>query len=450
MRSYHQSLVGSGKQWLLLSCVALSTLLIPGQAHFASADEDKPETITIDGVVTGRTIVELTADAKQLGGLEIQKILPSIELVKKGQPLVWFETKPLDKKMEDAETALKLAELTLKEAEFDYEAFVKSSELDLQAATRKRDRARQDYDYYQKVDRPGQLEQAEQSLISSRFSFESAREEYEQLLQMYKEDDLTEESEEIVLRRAKRSMESAGFGLKRAELRHKQTLETTIPRQDIDQKDAQTRAMMEFAKASQSIRTAQAKRKLEIQQSRRSFARQKADFETMQSERSKVVINSPINGIFVHGALENGRLPAKPVKLKAKSAVTGSQVLGTVVGIDGLQIVLDLTAEQHGKVKKGADCKIELAGQPGQPVKGRLAGLAGLPYAANKFRGGVAVLENVPPSAMLAPCKVTLPTTGGDSKASASDKPAKPAEKPAKGGKEKKGDKKHPQKEAKK
>ena len=210
MRSYHQSLVGSGKQWLLLSCVALSTLLIPGQSHLASADEDKPETITIDGVVTGRTIVELTADAKQLGGLEIQKILPSIELVKKGQPLVWFETKPLDKKMEDAETALKLAELTLKEAEFDYEAFVKSSELDLQAATRKRDRARQDYDYYQKVDRPGQLEQAEQSLISSRFSFESAREEYEQLLQMYKEDDLTEESEEIVLRRAKRSMESAG------------------------------------------------------------------------------------------------------------------------------------------------------------------------------------------------------------------------------------------------
>lgn len=450
MRSYHQSLVGSGKQWLLLSCVALSTLLIPGQSHLASADEDKPETITIDGVVTGRTIVEITTDAKQLGGLEIQKILPSIELVKKGQPLVWFETKPLDKKMEDAETALKLAELTLKEAEFDYEAFVKSSELDLQAATRKRDRARQDYDYYQKVDRPGQLEQAEQSLISSRFSFESAREEYEQLLQMYKEDDLTEESEEIVLRRAKRSMESAGFGLKRAELRHKQTLETTIPRQDIDQKDAQTRAMMEFAKASQSIRTAQAKRKLEIQQSRRSFARQKADFETMQSERSKVVINSPINGIFVHGALENGRLPAKPVKLKAKSAVTGSQVLGTVVGIDGLQIVLDLTAEQHGKVKKGADCKIELAGQPGQHVKGRLAGLAGLPYAANKFRGGVAVLANIPPSAMLAPCKVTLPTTGGDSEASASDKPAKPTEKSAKGGKEKKGDKKQPQKEAKK
>jgi hypothetical protein len=76
-----------------------------------------------------------------------------------------------------------------------------------------------------------------------------------------------------------------------------------------------------------------------------------------------------------------------------------------------------------------------------------LAGLAGLPYAANKFRGGVAVLENVPPSAMLAPCKVTLPTTGGDSEASASDKPA---EKPAKGGKEKKGDKKQPQKEAKK
>ena len=428
MRSYFQSLIHPGKQLLLLSCAAVSPFLTSGQSHLASADDDKAdqaETISIDGVVTGGTVVELTANTKQLSGLTIEKILPSIELVKKGQPLIWFETKALDKKLEDAETALKLAELTAKEAEFDYEAFVKSSELDLQAATRQRDRARQDHDYYQKVDRPGQLEQAEQSLISSRFSFESAREEYQQLLQMYKEDDLTEESEEIVLRRAKRSMESAAFSLKRAELRHKQTLETTIPRQDIDQKDAIARAMMAFAKSNQSIRNAQAKRKLEIQQSRRNFQRQKSDFETMQRERSKVVINSPINGIFVHGALENGRLPAKPVKLKAQSAVTGSQVLGTVVGIDDLHVALDLTAEQHGKVNKGADCKIELAGQPGQPVKGRLAGLAGLPYAANKFRGGVVVLANIPPSAMLAPCKVTLPTTGGKSDASATKKPAK-------------------------
>ena len=79
-------------------------------------------------------------------------------------------------------------------------------------------RARDDHKYYVEIERPLQEESTKRSLQSSERYLESATEELNQLLKMYKEDDLTEETEEIILKRQRYAVESAEFRLKSSKL----------------------------------------------------------------------------------------------------------------------------------------------------------------------------------------------------------------------------------------
>ena len=211
----------------LLSVAVFSTaiVMVAAGASVSIAEDDaksasdaKASTIKVPGVFQSVNEVEVSAGNEHLTELKIERIVPSGSAVTQGQVLVWFETENLNRKLRDAETDLQLAKLTMESDEFAHAQFLERLKLDRAKAKRTRDAAQQEYDNYQKVDRERSIEQAHFSLDSSKFSLESATEEYRQLEQMYKEDDLTEQSEEIVLRRAKRSMESAAFSLEGREI----------------------------------------------------------------------------------------------------------------------------------------------------------------------------------------------------------------------------------------
>ena len=119
----------------------------------------------------------------------------------------------LDKQIKEAEIELRLAQLKLDDDEYAHEQFLETQKLDRAAAELARKKAQQDYDNFVQVDRERQIKSAAYNLKSSQSTLENAKEELEQLEQMYKEDDLTEESEEIVLKRAKQSVEFAEYRL---------------------------------------------------------------------------------------------------------------------------------------------------------------------------------------------------------------------------------------------
>ena len=66
---------------------------------------------------------------------------------------------------------------------------------------------------------------------------------------MYTADDLTEETEEIVLKRARNEVEQGKFYLKSTELRTKKTVEQDIPRQEQQLTEAAKRAEIALGKA---------------------------------------------------------------------------------------------------------------------------------------------------------------------------------------------------------
>lgn len=357
----------------------------PSSASDGSDGKQAAVTVKVAGTFESVRPAEVTAGNEQLTELKIERVVPHGTRVSKGQTLVWFETKKLDEKIRDAETDLQLATLALEADQFAHAQFLKQQALDKAKADRTRQIAQQEFDNYRKVDRDRTIKQAKFSLKSSEFSLESATEEYRQLEQMYKEDDLTEESEEIVLRRAKRAMESAQFSLERTQIQTKRTIEQSVPRSDAEQEERLARAMIDHEQATNSMANDRKKREIELRRKQLKHKKQTEDVAKMRNERKRVVLQSPIDGIFFHGQVTRGKPPAKPVDLKEGTSVAGKQIVGVVVDPGRLQIRVDLPEEHLGTVQKGVTCKVVPKAMPDAALSGVVKSVGIVPFTAGKY-----------------------------------------------------------------
>ncbi len=361
------------------------------EANPESASDVKPENIKVNGVVEAIVAVEVSADTEQIESLEIKKIVPHGTKVNKGQNIVWFETEDIDKKVKDAETELRLAQLTLDDDEFNYEQFIEKQKLDRAAAQRARKQAQQSYDNFVQVDRERQGATAEYNLKSSKASLENAMEELEQLEQMYKEDDLTEESEEIVLKRARQSVEFAQYRLEGTEITSARAVKQDIPRAQAQQEDSLARAEMAHQKSIRELNSARQRQDIEMGQKRDKFKEQKEKFAELKEERKRVVLTSPIDGILIHGKLTRGKLSDKPSTLEEGSKVTPSQIVATVVDPGKLQIRVDLEEKNLPVVTRGTKCTIRFNAHTDFETKGTVKSVSDVPYAGTKYDCVVAI-----------------------------------------------------------
>ncbi|QEG01768.1 HlyD family secretion protein [Stieleria maiorica] len=414
--------------------VLLLCVFVPGgyaqekDEKAAPADNAVAEPIKIDGTFEALRQFEVTPGNEHLTQLLIERIVPHGTQVTKEQSLVWFDTEPLDDKIRSAESDLAIARLDLKADEFAHEQFLKQQTLDKAKTRRTRDLAQQAYDNYQRTDRERTIKQAAFSLASSEFSLESATEEYRQLEQMYKEDDLTEESEEIVLRRAKRAMETAEFALERAKIQHDRTIKQSVPRSDAEQEEALSRADIEYEKSMHAMTIDEQKRDLELQRKRVKLEEQVEAFEEMRAERKKVVLKSEIDGIFVYGAITRGKLPAKPVELEKDTAVTGKQVVGTVVDPSKLRVRVELPEDKLKVVHVGDRCTVVPKGVSDTELDGVVKSISIVPFAAGKFDCIVNVRGKLPAEvlpAMTCELHFDAPENDADDSEPKQDKPAK-------------------------
>lgn len=352
----------------------------------ASKDESKPsEVVKIDGVFEAVHAWELIHDHDQIQTFEIERILPHGAAVTKGQNVVWFDSEAIDQQLAAAEIQLKLAELAAADDQFSYDQFLETQKLDRQAAERARGQARQNYDNYVKVDREQTIENAKFSIKSSQYYLENTQEELTQLTQMYQEDDLTEESEEIVMKRAKQAVESAEFNLKAAKVRSDRIVDQTIPLRDATEKTELAKAEMTHEKAIRDLGSSKQQRDLKRKQADVELRKKSKDFETLREQRKAIVMTAPGDGIVLHGELTRGAQGAKPSSLETGSQISQKQVIATIVSPTQLRVRLELSEPQLATVVEGAECVIKPASMPNLSLKGVVKRVDKVPFANKKF-----------------------------------------------------------------
>ena len=350
-----------------------------------SASDTKPKVTTVSGTFEAIRSHSLAAETEQLKALKIKKILPHGSEVTKGQNVVWFETEDADKQIKEAARSLRLAELTFQDEELGYQQFQESQKLDKAAADRTFQKAKQDYDNFVQVDLERQIESAHFSLKNAIASRDNVMEELTQLEQMYREDDLTEESEEIVLKRAKQAVENAEFRLKGTRVSTERALKQSIPRSRAEKDAAFTRAQLAHAKSMHGLNTARQRREIEMNQKQEKLQETQDDFKKLQQERKKLVVRAPADGIVFHGKLSRGKVSDKPSTLAEGTSVTNKQVLATLAEPGKLQIRVDLQEKDLTQVVVGAKGKVKVAAYPDRDLTATVKSVSKVPYAGTKY-----------------------------------------------------------------
>ena len=413
---------------LVLLGVLTTPVLAPVSHLFADDNAEKSapkKTVEVGGVLEAVRVKEIKANTEQLSPLKIKRYLDHGSVVSRGQTLVWFETEPVEKKIKEAKIALRLSRMSLEAAEFAHKQAVANEKIERGKADRTIRQARQRHKNFMSVDRDRQVATAEFEVKKARAALENATEELEQLEQMYKEDDLTEESEEIVLKRAQQAVEIAQFRLEGVEISAERSITQSLPNTVANQEDALVVAEMAHKKALRDFAAAGERRKIEFNKTREGFREDEKKFEELQQERERVMLTSPIDGIVLHGRLTRGRLGDKPSQLAKGSTVAGNQVVMTVVDPRRLQVRVDLSEAHLATVHEGDTCTICFPSMPELMLKGEVSSVALVPYASTKY-DCVVKLRGIPKSAGLKPlmtCKLSfeIEHTGTEAKEEAAD-----------------------------
>lgn len=344
--------------------------------------------LKIDGVFEATKMVDVLLKPKVASALVVQKAAAHGQQVKKGDLLLSLETDKIDEQIVAAEHDQKVSQATLRDAESDLKTLEANTAIDLQAAERAQQQAREELEYFIKVREPRSRESAEQSLKNARFQLEYAEEELKQLQQMYEADDLTEETEEIILRRAQRSVDSARFSLRSAEIAHERTLQRDLALDLLRLKEAAERQDNALSRARISIPTVLEKKRLDVAKLRRDKKQADDKLADLRRDRAALTVTAPVDGTVYYGPCTRGRwqdATKLAERLQPGISLTPNQTILTVVAMQPLQVRLDIAEKDIAHLKTGLTAQVVPSGRPELRLAARVASVSPIPISPGVF-----------------------------------------------------------------
>ena len=311
--------------------------------------------LELEGVFVAQTMTPVELRPESWSNFKVVDAVEHGEEVKKGDILVEFETDTIDEAIADQESAQELAELSLKQAELGLKLLEMTTPIDLKMAERQKRMMAEDLERFLKIDIDLTKKSASSNLKSSEQSLEYQLEELNQLEKMYKADDLTEETEEIILKRQRNAVERAKFYLELSKNRYDETMNVYLPR---DKESMQVSAdlykmTIDRTKASLPIDLKREKiafEKLKVQQKR-----DLEKFAKLKKDRKLMTITAPASGIVYYGKCVLGKWSgASSVAEKLRPDATASiGTLMTIVSPRPLQVRVYRRGEGSALGEKG-------------------------------------------------------------------------------------------------
>ncbi len=341
-----------------------------------------------DGVFVAREMTEVELDPETWSEFEIVEIVPHGASVHKGQVLVKFDGEKLEEAIDDLELDQKINELSLMKAEEELPRLEKSIKDAYEQAERSLAEAKVDYENYQQTDRDMIVKQIEMSLKSTEQAVENAREELRQLEKMYEADDLTEETEEIILQRQRADVEQYEFMLERAKLSHDRNLGLFLPRNDIAEKEYLERVELAFERAKTALATDVSRARYDLEKSRQARAKSLERHAKLTSDRGLLTIKSPADGVVYYGECTDGEwsdTASLISKLKPESKAPTGSALMTIVGPADLYVISSVKEANRTSVEEGQAATIEPTATDSPKLEARVSELSNIPVASGKF-----------------------------------------------------------------
>ena len=345
-------------------------------------------TVELDGIVEAAQSTAMSLIPEEWASLVVIEAIPHGTPVKKGDVLVRLETEDLAEQIADLKKAAPLAELNLKMARAQLAALEKTTPISLDDARRSKMEAEQDLAYYEDKGRQMAEDSARQGVKRLEQSLSYSREELKQLEKMYEADDLTEESEEIILQRTRNDVEYYEFNLAQSRERTERLLNTSIPRDHDSQRRNVENVSLAWRQAEQNLPDALKQKRLEVEAQERSREKSIDRLANLEKDLNALTVRAPHDGVAYYGASKRGKwITASTVgrKLMPAGKLMPREIFMTVVKTTPLRITAAVPENKLRHLEPGLAGEATLVWNDDAPLATKLTTVSYVPYEDGTF-----------------------------------------------------------------
>jgi len=398
---------------------AQDTAVPPAAAPAISSEHtvargDLRATVALPAVAVAGQAAEIALDPKEWADLVVVSAVPHGSKVRRGDILVVLDTEKLAEQIADLGKARHAAGLALQQGEEALRELEATTPLQLEAAEKAEAQAAADLAYFEKTGRGEAEKAARWSVASAEEALEGAEEELDQLTKMYEADDLTEETEEIVVKRARYTVDSARKRLESVRVAAELALSTEIPRQHEKLRAASRTAEIAAATARATLPRALELKRLETAKAAEDFERAGRKLEHLRADLSHLEVRAPEDGYVYYGSASDGKWESGAAV--AKKLVPGGkpapkEILMTVVSGDVSRLVAVVPEDKLYLLREGSKGRATPVFDPRLSLPAHIAEIAHAPQPGGGFLARLNVDASGDGARRLAPgmnVKVTL------------------------------------------
>lgn len=351
--------------------------------------------VTIKGNVEGDNKSELKVTLKTwTNPLVVESAAAHGTVVKKGDLLLKFGTEKIEQQLrsqrEDRESAL----LAIRIAEHELPLARQLLPLDLIASERLKKQTAEDLDYFLQVEKAHEVENWKMMLRSAEFQWEYSKEELHQLEKMYRDKDLTEETEQMILKRYKFSLEAAEIHLRATRSQVEHGLKVMVPRREEDAKLSAARAEINWAKAREELPMTLRQKELGLEKQRRDEQRAQERLAELEQDWKAMTVTAPSDGVLYHGRYAYGQWtgPQPTSYLKGGTLPANEGVL-TIIAPGKAFLYGEVEEKEAADLKVGQPARISPTISPNQKLEGKVHRVAAVPQNG-KYAVVIAITDN--------------------------------------------------------
>ncbi|NBW96108.1 MAG: HlyD family efflux transporter periplasmic adaptor subunit [Planctomycetia bacterium] len=385
-------------------------VLLAAFAASSRIDAAEPSTYTVkpvpfrlesrlEGTFEPPKLTDVRADMKRWTQLVVEEAVPHGTRVGRGDVLIRLDTQKIDEAIRDLEIGGRLAATALSLLEREVAVLEKAAPLQLEVAARSRRMVQEDVERYDTKEAGLAAVANDKQLAAAEFALANAEEELGQLEKMYDQDDLTEETEEIVLKRARFEAEMAAFQAAMVRDRHERVAGLDLPRRMEFLHNLDRASELDFELAEESLPLALEKQRLDLEKARNEQRKAAENLAELRAERERMPIRAPADGIVYYGRWRQGKwLDADTVagRLRPGGQIDARDTIMTVIGPGKLTLRAVVPEKELARVTAGYPARVVPRAFPDVRLGARVRGVSPVPVSSGKFDALLDLAEEHP------------------------------------------------------
>jgi multidrug resistance efflux pump len=383
------------KSRILIALILFAGIGLPQEGPPADADGLIKSTLrrSLDrkGVFLPADAAEIQLELKVYRGeLRILEVRSHGSFVNEGDVLARLDPKEIDRQIETDRMALERAEMAMRHADENAVMAAQGWADSLARSELEATRAATRLKGYREREKAFDEESERLTIQSRKYRMEDQQDELTQLEKMYSEDELVDATEEIVLKRQRRSFarNKANNDLTERRRVHNKEYYYAWREEDLVRESKRK----EQALRNQHIKNKMARESLDadLAKKRYDLEKKRENFRDLLADKEKLEIRAPRRGLLLHGAAEAAPWGST---LKKDSTLRNRQVFASVVDPEKLKVTTSLDEKMAPKVRNGAPVEVTPVAYPDKKLMGRirvdyLPGKGGVFEAEVELAGG--------------------------------------------------------------